>query len=221
MNRQEVAALSIGLLLIFGVTGIAHVSDRVSITERPYESNGEGSSQGDDGWNVTIPVVQAMEAAEEATGGTAIEVRLGQERNTSSAERPAQAYQVNVLRPNNSSVVVDVSAENGTVLGVGHMENQTVGWRSLFGAETGNSTSVQRLNLSTIRSGPEAVRLAREETGTNRTVTQVQFRSQNGTSVYSIQVVTTTGDRSTVVVAADPDEGDILSNKTENQSSTE
>lgn len=221
MDRQEVAALSIGLLLIFGVTGIAHVSDQVSITERPYESNGEGSSPGSDGGNVTIPVVEAMEAAEEETGGTAIEVRLGQERNTSDAERPVQAYQVNVLRPNNSSVVVGVSAENGTVLGVEPMENQTADWRSLFDEENGNDTSIQRLNLSTIRSGPEAVRLAREEAGTNRTVTQVQFRSQNGTSVYSIQIVTTTGNRSTVVVAADPDEGDILSNETGNESSTE
>lgn len=216
MDQQEIVALAIGLTLIFGVAGVAHVSDRVSITERPYEPDDSASNQG--ATNATISIVQAMEAAEEETGGTAVEARLGQEQNTSGIERPTQAYQVNVLASNNSSVIVDVSAENGTVLGSRSGGNQTTGWRSIFANQTENDTQIRQLNLTTVRSGPEAVQLAQEEAGVNRTITEVQLGRQNGTLAYTVRIVTTTGDRSTVVVAAAPDEGGILSNRTGNRS---
>lgn len=217
MDRQEIGALAIGLALIFGVAGVAYVSDDVSITERPYEPDENASSQGEV-VNATIPIVEAMQAAEDEIGGTAVEAQLGREQNTSGVERPTQAYRVNVLTANNSSVVVDVSAENGTVLDSRTGDDRASEWRSIFENQTVDETSIQQLNVGGSRSGPEAVRFAREETGMNRTITEVRFGLHNGTSAYTIRMITSTGDRSTVVVAASPDDGGVLSNRTETDS---
>lgn len=219
MNRQELIALSVGLVLVFGVAGVAHVTESVSLTERPYESGGEASSEGEGGaTDATIPVVQAMRTAQNETNGVAVEARLRQGGNTSGAQRPIQTYEVNVLTGDGRPVAVDVSAENGTVLGTHPVENRTDGWTSLLGGESGNETPRRQLNLSAIRSGPEAVQLARDESGVDRTVTEVQLGSRNGTVVYNIRMVTKAGGRSTMVVATYPDEGGVLSNETETQS---
>lgn len=211
MNRQELLAVGLGLVLIFGVAGVANVTDSVSITERPYESHGEASG-GNGATNATIPVVEAMRTAQNQTDGIAIEARLGQETNTNGSERPARIYEVSVVNGSGPPTVVVVSAENGTVLGTHPATNQSDAWRSLLGNQTDNATPSRQLNLDAVRSGPEAVRLARGESGMNNTVTEVRLESRNGTAVYNVRMVTETGGRSTVIVAAYPERGGVLSN---------
>ena len=219
MNRQERLALGVGLVLIFGVVGVASVMESVSITERPYESSGEASGQGEGKTaGVTIPVVQAMRTAENETNGTAVEARLGQEEDTNSTERPTRIYEISVLTANGSRTVVDVNANNSTVLRTRPAQNQTDGLESVFGGGNQNETPNRQLDIDAIRSGPEAVQLARDAAGTNRTVSRVELASRNGTAVYEISMVTTAGDRSTVVVAVYPDEGGVLSTGAETQS---
>lgn len=224
MNRQELIALGVGFVLILGVVGVANVSESVSITERPYESSEDASSQG--ATNVTIPVVEAMRTAQNETGGVAVETRLRQDDNASGTQRPVRTYEVNVLQSNGSVVVVDVDAANGTVFESRPAQNETDGWRGLFDNQTadetnaGNVTGSQQLDLDAIRSGPEAVELAREESGSERTVTEVELGSRNGTVVYNVRMVTEAGGRSTVVVAAYPDEGGVLGNETETETAT-
>ena len=213
MNRQELLAVSVGLVLILGVAGVASVTESVSITERPYESHGEASGhRGDGSTDATIPVVRAMRTAQNQTGGTAVEARLKQEEDTNASERPTHIYEVSVLNGSGSPTVVDVSAENSTVLRTRPTGNQSDGWRSLFGNQSESETPSRQLDLDAVRSGPEAVQLARDQGGVNRTVTEVQLGSHNGTVVYNVRVVTEAGDRATTVVAAYPDEGGVLSN---------
>ena len=214
MNRQELLAVGVGVVLILGVTGVASVTESVSITERPYESHGEASGHGErGGTDATIPVVEAMRTAQNRTDGVAVETRLRQEEDTNSSERPTQIYEVSVLNGSGLPTVVDVSAENGTVLGIHPATNESDGWRSLFGNQSGNETPSRQLDLDAVRSAPEAIQLARDEGSVNRTVTEVELGSHNGTVVYNVKIVTEAGDRSIVTVAAYPDEGGVLSNE--------
>lgn len=213
MNRQELFAVGLGVALVLGVTGAANVTESVSITERPYESRGEASGHGGGGEaDATIPVVRAMRTAQNETGGTAVEVRLRQAGNANGSERPAPTYEVTVMNGTGSPTTVDIDARNGTVSRTRPAGSQSDGWRSLFGNQSGDGTPSRQPNLDALRSGLEAVRLARDDGDVNRTVTEVQLGSHDGTVVYNVRMVTTAGDRSTVVVAAYPDEGGVLSN---------
>lgn len=221
MNRKELLAVGVGLVLILGVAGVANVMESVSITERPYESHSEASDNGaSEATNATVPVIQAMRTAQREAGGTAVEARLGQTEYTDEPGRPVQVYEVSVLNGSGSATVVDINAENGTVLGRHPAENQSDGWQSLFGNETSGEAPSRQLNLDAIRSGPEAIQLVREQSNVNRTVTQVQVGVRNGTVVYNVQMVTEAGGRSTVTVAAYPDQGGVLSNES-TQTTTE
>lgn len=212
MNRKELLAVGVGLVLIFGVAGVASVTESVSITERPYESKGNATGQRDSGtMNATVSVMRAMQMAQNETDGIAVETRLRQERNVSGSERPVQIYEVMVLNGSGSPTIVDVSAANGTILRRYPAESRSDDWRSLLENQSSGETPNQRLNLDAIRSGQEAVQLARSEGNANMTVTEVVLGSRNGTVVYNVRMVTKTGARSTVVVAAYPDEGGVLS----------
>ncbi len=212
MNRQELLAVGLGVALVLGVTGVANVTESVSITERPYESHGEASGHGGDGGaDATIPVERAMRTAQNETGGTAVGVRLEQRGSASGSERPGPTYEVTVVNGTGSPTAVSVDAENGTVTGTRPAGSQGDGWRSLFGNRSADETPSGRPNLDALRSGVEAVRLARDD-GANGTVTEVRLGSHDGTVVYNVRTVTTAGDRATVVVAASPDDGGVLSN---------
>ena len=217
MNQQELLALGVGLLLILGVVGVANSTDAVSITGTPYEesspepSGGQGTAATEENSSakVTVSAVQAMRTAQNETRGTAVGIQLKQVGNATDLARPVQAYEVDVLTANRTHVVVDIYASNGTVRRVEDERNETKYLESLFESE--DEVPDERPNTTAIRSGVEAVQLAWNETDSNRTVTEVGLTPRNETLVYDVELVTTEGARSTVVVAAYPNEGDVLS----------
>ena len=225
MNQQELLALGVGILLILGVVGIAHNTDAVSIVDSPHEESspetsgdrGAVATEGDSATNVTVSAVQAMRTAQNETGGTAVGIQLKQVGNATDLERPVQAYEVDVLTGNRTHDVVDIYASNGTVRRVVAEENETESLENLF--EDEDEVPDERPNATAIRSGIEAVQLAWNETGSKRTVAEVELNPRNETLVYSVDLVTTEGSRSTVVVAAYPSEGGVLSVGTDGEGS--
>jgi uncharacterized membrane protein YkoI len=220
MNRQEIVALGVGVLLILGVVGVANSTDKVSITGSPYEESSPESSGDEEDvatdenstGNVTVSAVRAMQTAQNETRGTAVGIQLKRVGNATDLERPVQTYEVDVLMPNRTHLLVDIYASNGTVRSVAAQSNETEDLGSLFENET--EVPDERSNPTAIRSGIEAVQLAWNETDSNRTVTEVGLTRRNETLVYGVNLVTTEGARTTVIVAAYPNEGGVLSVET-------
>jgi len=217
MNRQEIVALGVGVFLILGVVGIANSTDMVSIVGSPYEEPSPESPGGEAGMatnenstgNATVSAVQAMQTAQNETRGTAVGIQLERAGNATGLERPVQTYEVDVLLANRTHLLVDIYASNGTVRGVEAERNETEDLGSLFEDET--QVPDEGANPAAIRSGIEAVQLAWNETDSNRTVTEVGLLLRNETLVYEVDLLTTEGARTTVFVAAYPNEGGVLS----------
>jgi len=225
MNRQEIVALGVGVLLILGVVGVANSTDTVSIVGSPYEESSP-ESPGDEGdvateenstGNVTVSAVRAMQTAQNETRGTAVGVQLKRAGNVTDIERPVQTYEVDVLLINRTHLLVNIDASNGTVRNVETERNETETLGSLFENET--AVPDERANPTAVRSGIEAVQLAWNETDLNRTVTEVRITLRNETLVYEVDLVTTEGARTTVIVAAYPNEGGVLSVETSDKDS--
>lgn len=210
-GRRTLWVVGVGVLLALGALGGVAGGDSAAGVDGQPETTGDGVAavqEENNTTNVTVPIVDALGAAENETNGTAVGARLTRKGSITDLERPTRVYEVDVLTGNGTHFVVDVNATNGTVHAVAPAENETGFFESLFEDETG--VPDERVDLDAIRSGSEAVELARNETGTNRTVTEVALESRNGTLVYTVETVTGEGARSTVVVAANPDDGDVL-----------
>jgi len=216
MNRQEILALGIGLLLILGVVGVANTTDKVSIVGSPYEdssseSSGDGENVGtteNSTANVTISAVRAMRTAQNETRGTAVGIHLKQPGNVTELDRPVQTYEVDVLMSNRSHLLVDIHASNGSVRSVERERNETENPGSLFENET--EVPEEQLDPTAIRSSIEAVHLAWNATDRNRTVTEVRLTRHNETLVYDVNLITSEGARRPALVATYPRDGDIL-----------
>jgi uncharacterized membrane protein YkoI len=225
MNRQEILALGVGVVLILGVVGVANSTDAVSIVGSPYEESsseqpgGQGtvSSEKNSTTTVTVSAVRAMGTAQNETRGTAVGIQLKQVGNATDLERPIQTYEVTVLLSNSTHLVVGIYASNGTVRRIGPEKNETEDLGSLF--ENENEVPDEQLDLTAIRSGIEAVQLAWNGTDSNRTVTEVGLTLRNETLVYDVYLVTAEGARTTVTVAAYPEDGDVLSTETGDEDS--
>lgn len=159
--------------------------------------------------NVTVDVVQAMETAENETNGTAVGANLARKGNVTDLERPNRVYEVDVLLPNGTHLLADVNATDGSLQQVQSQEGENGLFQGLFGDE-GDQLPEDRLNFDSIRSGTEAVEIARNETDENRTVTAVELNSEDDQLRYVVETVSAEGIRENVVVAANPDEGDVL-----------
>lgn len=213
--------LSVGLvaLLVLGVFGGVPLSSVPSFADVgvPMATAGDATPATQEGenntTNVTISIVRAMETAQNRTNGTAVGAELGREGNVTDLERPSRIYEVDVLAANGTHYLVDVNATDGSVRHVRTPDNETGFLEGLFGNDD-EVVSDRKVNLSEIRSAGDAVRLVRNETEDNRTVTTVELTSRNGTLLYDVQVVTDEGARQSVPVAAKPTEGGILSNGT-------
>ena len=75
--------------------------------------------------NVTVPVVEALRAAQNATNGTAVGTELTREGNVTDLERPTMIYEVDVLLANGTVLVADVNATDGRVRGVEQADSET------------------------------------------------------------------------------------------------
>lgn len=171
--------------------------------------------------DVTISIVRAMETAQNETNGTSVGAELKRKGNVTDLERPSRVYEVDVLAANGTHFVVDVNATDGSVRQAQTSDNETGFFEGLLGNDDEDEVVDRNVNLSEIRSGGEAVEVAQNETEDNRTVTTVELTSRNETLVYDIELVTEEGARSTVSVAADPADGDVLSNETTEEGTEE
>lgn len=232
-------AVGVGALLVVGVLavggiGVADISDAVGIGDSPDAGSdagaaqqgttgttaetttgaGEASTGSNDSTNLTIPVVEAMQAAQNETDGTAVGAELNRDTNVTDLERPTMIYQVDVLLDNDTVVVADVNATDGSVQDVRQSENDTGLLEGLFGSGD-DGVPREQANASSIRSAVEAVELVRNETGVNATVTSVQLSEQEGQLRYAVETVSAEGIQSTVIVAANPTEGGVLTTQGE------
>lgn len=158
--------------------------------------------------NVTIPVTEAMSTAQNETAGIAVGAELTRDTNVTDLERPTMVYEVDVLLDNNSVVAVDVNATDGSVREVRRTGNDTGLLEGLLGGDDG--VPRKQANASSIRSAVEAVELLRNQTGVNATVTTVELGEQDGQLRYTVETVSAEGIQSTAVIAANPDEGGVL-----------
>lgn len=217
-SRGEVLSVGVGVLLVLSALGgvsqgsvasTAEASAGPAVDGPPFAvQEGENDTS-----NVTIPIVGAMETAQNETNGTSVGAELRRKGNLTELERPSLVYEVDVLAANGTHFVVDVNATDGSVRQVQMSDNETGFFENLLGDDEGEVPD-RNVDLSAIRSGGDAVALIQNETDGNRTVATVELTSRNGTLVYDVELVTEEGARSTVSVAANPAEGGVLSNET-------
>lgn len=222
-NRGLLPA-GLGLLLVLSaLSGVPSSSGAVSV-DADTEPAGDVPVSVQEGenntTNVTISVVQAMESAQNETNGTAIGAELTREGNVTDLERPTRVYQVDVLAANGTQFIVNVNASEGSVERIQKPDNDTGFFEGLFEDE-GETVQNRDVNVTDIRSGVEAVQLVLNETDRNRTVSKVELTSQNETLVYQVHAVTEEGARPSILVAAKPSEGGVLTTETEGGHSEE
>jgi len=230
---RELLTVGVCALLVVGVLSVAGVGaastteagdsadalgdERAHLPTDPEisdSSHTEVTQQGaSNATNVTIPVVDAMETAQNETNGTAVGAELGRDTNVTDLERPTRIYRIDVLLPNDTIFVVDVNATDGSVREVRQSENESGLFEGLFGGDEGVPT--KQAEASSIRSAIEGVELLRNGTGENATVTSVALSEQDGQLRYTIETVSADGIQSTAVVAATPEEGGILTTEAE------
>lgn len=210
--------LTVGLVVLLALSALSGVplSSSAPSADASARPAGDGPASVQEGenntTNVTISVVRAMETARNETNGTPIGAELTRKGNVTDLERPSRVYEVDVLSTNGTRFLVDVNATDGSVVRVQTPDDETGFFEGLFGDEDG--VQDRDVNVTEIRSGIEAVQLVHNETGDNRTVTQVELTSRNETLVYEVNVVTEEGARPSILVAAKPSEGGVLSNET-------
>lgn len=208
-------AVGFGILLVLSVLGGVTQTSRASSFDGSAPPTGDGPVSTQEGenntTNVSISIVRAMETAGNETNGTSIGAELTRKGNVTELERPTRVFEVEVLHDNGTVFVVDVNATDGSVRRVQTTENETGFFENLFGDDEVTEGDV---NLSAIRSGSEAAELVENETAPNETIVGVELTSHDGTLVYDVEVVTEEVARTSVLVAAKPTEGGILSNET-------
>ncbi len=207
-------ALVVGGVFVVAVIGVAGIgaagtADAPTDSQTQVPAGAEKTMQeANNTTNVTVDVVEAMKTAENETNGTAVGAELVRKGNVTELERPTRVYAVDLLLPNGTHLLADVNATDGSVRQVQTQESENGIFQGLFGDD--EELPANQSQLDSIRSGIEAVELARNETGENRTVTNVELHSENDQLRYTVELISGEGIQSTVVVAADPDEGDVL-----------
>lgn len=209
--------LGLGTLLVVGAVVVAGVGAadtsvgsgdaRTSVGAPPTDA-GVAQQETNNTTNVTVDVAEAMETAENETNGTAVGASLVRKGDVTDLERPTRVYEVDVLLPNETYALVDVNATDGALQQTRVQGNETGILEGVFGDD--DELPSERPDPGAIRSGIEAVELVRNETGENGTITAVELNADGDRLQYVVEVVSSEGIRSTVIIAADPDEGGIL-----------
>jgi uncharacterized membrane protein YkoI len=144
-----------------------------------------------------------MQTVENQTNGTVIGAQLSGQGN-GGLERSTFVYEFDVLADNGTRLVAEVYAENATVIGV-ETANESGGFlEDLFGSD--EEATDEARNASSLSSAAEAVKLAVNETDTeraNQIITEVKLGSQNETLVYTVTMFDPEGEPREVVVAAE------------------
>lgn len=220
-RRSKIVLVGIAVLLVVGTIGVEALDGRASDTSQQTAVDdgkavtvGEAELQNESDENESsVPpnrTIEAFEATENQTNGTVIGARL---RGKEDAELGSTqfVYELDVLAANGTHFVAELYAANATVIGVESANDSDGFFENLFGSDDGVPEKAR--NVSELRSATDAVRLAANETEAeraNQTVTEVKLDVQNETLVYRVSLVDADGEPHEVIVAADEDEGDIV-----------
>lgn len=213
IRRSTFAAVGVSVLLVVGaVTGAAvggaafdaEASGATPQSDAAADSIIDAQDESDN--NTTVPAnqtVESMRAVENQTNGTVVGARLSGEGD-GELTRSTFVYEFDVLADNGTRLVAEVYAGNQTVIGV-EASNESDGFLSdLFGSDEGVPDEAR--NVSSLRSGIEAVQIAVNETETDRanvTVTDLTLGTRNESLVYTVTLFEQGGEPREIVVAAE------------------
>jgi uncharacterized membrane protein YkoI len=223
-RRSKIVLVGIVALLVVGSGclgtldgGAGDAGSKTTASEGEATTAGASEAQNESNENESgVPpnqTIEAVQAVENQTNGTVIGAKLeGKENDELGAAE--FVYKLDVLAANESHLVAEVYAANATVIGVESANDSDGFLGDLFGSD---DVPDEARNPSDLRPATEAVRLAANETvneteieQTNLTVTEVTLDEQNDTLVYRVSLVDAEGEPHEVLVAADEEEGDIV-----------
>jgi uncharacterized membrane protein YkoI len=213
IRRSTFVAVGVSVLLVVGAVaggtvGTAFEAEASGATPQSDAAADriiDVQEESDDN-NTTVPAnqtVESMRAVENRTNGTVVGARLSGDGN-GELTRSTFVYEFDVLADNGTRLVPEVYAGNQTVIGV-EASNESDGFLSdLFGSDEGVPDEAR--NLSSLRSGIEAVQIAVNETENdpaNVTVTKVTLGRQNDSLAYTVTLFEQGGEPREIVVAAE------------------
>jgi len=213
MTRHKILAIIVAGIVGFSVVGgITFSAGAMTASTAPIDTGDTlpGIQDGDGAQNQTISLVAAMEVAANETAnqnGTVVGAERGQSEGLLDFDGDDEdVYTVDVLLANGTYLEVAVNATTGSVVATEEEEDDDF-LDDIFGDDDAPDES---LNVSAMRTAIEAVQLVQNETDVNGTITEVELETNDGRSVYEVEIdQANDGDR-TVVVAAMEDEGGII-----------